>query len=174
MSRRGVCFGLIVLCICTLALAQKKEKKAIFPKLIVGARYVMVTSWYGDQYQMRTPVEDRQAISDVQNALQKWGRYKPVYRPEDADLIFVVRKGRNASLTGGGTVSAGSPGVGVGSLGAAEMGNSGDSLLVYDARSPGGADKPALWKMIERGGLDPPEIRAIAKLRKQVEESERP
>src|SRR5512146_173626 len=174
MLRRAVSVGLIVVAVCALAPAQKKAKKPNFPKLIVTARYVLVTSWYGDQYQMRIPPEDRQAINNVQEAVQKWGRYTLVYKPEDADLIFVVRKGRVASLTGGVRLGAGSEGAGVGSIAGTEMGNPGDTLLVYDARSPGGADKPALWKSIERGGLEPPEMRAIAKLRKEVEEAAKP
>ena len=40
--------------------------------------------------------EDRQAISDVQNEIQDWGRYKLALDRHDADLVFVVRKGRLA------------------------------------------------------------------------------
>jgi hypothetical protein len=41
--------------------------------------------------------EDRQAIADVTHALQTWNRYTLTIRRQDADLVFVVRKGRLAA-----------------------------------------------------------------------------
>jgi hypothetical protein len=62
-----------------------------FPKTLRNAQYVYVTSYDGDQYNWNLLPEDRQAISSVQDALQKWGRYVVVYRPQDADMIIMVQ-----------------------------------------------------------------------------------
>jgi hypothetical protein len=62
-----------------------------FPKTLRNAKYVYVTSYDGGQYNWNLLPEDRQAISSVQDALQKWGRYIVVYRPQDADMILVVQ-----------------------------------------------------------------------------------
>ena len=62
-----------------------------FPKTLINARYVYVTSYDGDQFNPRLLPEDRAAISAVQTALQQWGRYVIVYQPKDAEMIVVVQ-----------------------------------------------------------------------------------
>jgi hypothetical protein len=62
-----------------------------FPKTLINARYVYVTSYDGDQFDPRLLPEDRQAISSVQSALQQWGRYIVVYQPKDAEMILRVQ-----------------------------------------------------------------------------------
>jgi hypothetical protein len=62
-----------------------------FPKTLINARYVFVTSYDGGQFNPSLLPEDRQAISDVQDALQKWGHYIVVYRAEQADMILAVQ-----------------------------------------------------------------------------------
>ncbi len=62
-----------------------------FPKTLMNARYVYVTSYDGDQFSGNPLPEDRQAISAVQDAIQEWGRYLIVYRPQDADMILIVQ-----------------------------------------------------------------------------------
>jgi hypothetical protein len=56
----------------------------------VNARYVYVTSYDGDQYDLNLLPEDRQAISSVQDALQKWGKFTLVYQPNQADIVLMV------------------------------------------------------------------------------------
>jgi hypothetical protein len=56
-----------------------------------NAKYVFVTSYDGDQFDQQLLPEDRQAISSVQDAIQKWGHYVIVYRPEDADIVLMVQ-----------------------------------------------------------------------------------
>lgn len=63
-----------------------------FPKVLINAKYVYVTSYDGGQYDFNLLPEDRQAIASVQDAIQKWGHYVLVYRPEDADMILAVQK----------------------------------------------------------------------------------
>lgn len=95
MRRATFCWSLVLLLASALQ-AQKREKDptAGFPRALLHAQFVYVTSMTGGEFNVSTYPEDRTAINTVQDALQKWGRYKLVYQPEDADLIFNVRAGR--------------------------------------------------------------------------------
>lgn len=74
---------------CVAALAQEPK---VMPQLVVNARFVYVTSYDGNQWSPNVLPEDRQAISDVQQALRKWGKYIVVYQPQQADIILAVQK----------------------------------------------------------------------------------
>src|SRR5580700_6317787 len=81
----------------TLALAAPKSPKGnalqdvpAFPGTLVNAKYVYVTSYDGDQFNINLLPEDRQAISAVQDALQKWGKFTLVYEPRQADIVLMV------------------------------------------------------------------------------------
>ena len=52
-------------------------------------------------------VEEREALQRIRSGLEQWGRYVVVVRPEQADLLIAIRKGRLASFGGG--VSVGGP-----------------------------------------------------------------
>jgi hypothetical protein len=52
---------------------------------------IQYASYDGDQFDQRLLPEDRQAISSVQDAIQKWGHYVLVYRPENADIVLMVQ-----------------------------------------------------------------------------------
>lgn len=109
MRRVCFCWGLVLLLTSTL-LAQKRDKDptAGFPRALLHAQYVYVTSMTGGEFNVSTYPEDRAVIHTVQGALQKWGRYTLVYEPEDADLIFNVRPGRELEARAGVRVSPGS------------------------------------------------------------------
>src|SRR5690349_4109302 len=62
-----------------------------FPKTLLNARFVYVTSYDGDQFRPQLLDQDREAISNVQNALQKWGHFIIVYRPSQADIVVAVQ-----------------------------------------------------------------------------------
>jgi hypothetical protein len=69
------------------------------PQLVAQARFVYVTTYDGPSSSAKVLPEDRQAVSDVQDALMKWGKYTVVYEPGQADLILVVqRQGREDVL----------------------------------------------------------------------------
>src|SRR5580692_9331475 len=81
----------------TLALAAPKSPKAnapqnvpAFPGTLVNAKYVYVTSYDGDQFNINLLPEDRQAIAAVQDALQNWGKFTLVYEPRQADIVLMV------------------------------------------------------------------------------------
>ena len=85
-----------VMCLFVLAAfgfaAPKPPQTQPFPKTLINARYVYVTSYDGDQFDRNILPEDRQAIADVQNAVREWGHYILVYNPKDADMILAVQK----------------------------------------------------------------------------------
>jgi hypothetical protein len=62
-----------------------------FPKTLINARYVYVTAYDGGQFNINLLPEDRKAISAVQDAIQHWGHYIVVYRPDQADMILAVQ-----------------------------------------------------------------------------------
>jgi hypothetical protein len=87
----------VILLVTTFAFAAPKPSKVNtpqnvppFPGTLVNARYVYVTSYDGDQFDPNLLSEDRQAISTVQDALQKWGKFILVYEPYQADVILMV------------------------------------------------------------------------------------
>ncbi len=88
---------LIVVLATTLALAAPKAPKANssqdvpgFPGTLVNARFVYVTSYDGDQFDINLLPEDRQAIAAVEDQLQKWGKFTLVYEPRQADIVLMV------------------------------------------------------------------------------------
>jgi hypothetical protein len=104
MRRVSVLLGILLLTTVALAVTSVPP----FPKTLINARYVYVTSYDGDQFDLNLLQEDRQAISNVQEAIRQWGRYIVVFRPEEAEIILRVQ-------------SRGSE----------------DVLAVYDAHNPG-------------------------------------
>jgi hypothetical protein len=62
-----------------------------FPGTLVNATYIYVTSYDGDQFNPNLLPEDRAAISAVQDALQKWGRFTLVYKPQEAEIVLMVQ-----------------------------------------------------------------------------------
>ncbi len=61
-----------------------------FPGTLANARYVYVAAYDGDQFDPNLLLEDREAISTVQNAIQNGGKLIIVYKPSDADIIILV------------------------------------------------------------------------------------
>lgn len=61
------------------------------PKVLANGTFVYVRAYDGDQFSSNLLPADRQAISSVQSALQKWGHYIVVYRPQEASVILVVQ-----------------------------------------------------------------------------------
>jgi hypothetical protein len=61
-----------------------------FPGTLINARYVYVTSYDGDQFNINLLPEDRQAIATVQDAMEKWGKFIVVYKPHQADIVLMV------------------------------------------------------------------------------------
>jgi len=100
MKNKGISFAVLVAIVSvmtTFSMAAPKPPKATaaqdipaFPGTLVNARYVYVTSYDGDQFDSNLLPEDRQAISSVQDAIHKWGKFTLVYRPNEADIVLMV------------------------------------------------------------------------------------
>jgi hypothetical protein len=86
----------VVLLLASLTWAASASSKTVvqsvppFPGTLVNARYVYVTSYDGDQFNINLFPEDRQAIGAVQDAIQKWGKFTLVYQPNQADIVIMV------------------------------------------------------------------------------------
>lgn len=88
--KRAVAIALVLGVGSVMAAARSSAHVPPFPKVLINAKYVYVTSYDGDQFNPNLLREDRQAIAAVEEALQKWGRFVIVYRPQDADLVMMV------------------------------------------------------------------------------------
>jgi hypothetical protein len=184
--------GVVVL-LCTASVA-KSPNKSDLNRRITHAQYIIVTTYYGNSIvNPNTPTEDRNVMLAMEQALKKWGRYHVVYSPEMADLVVLVRKGRYAVLTGGGTIGVGSgggisigsgqPGIagtvpdnrpigtGVGISSGAEAGMPDDELAIYDAHL--GLDTSPLWRRMQHDGLRVPKIPLLEELKRQVQETDK-
>lgn len=158
----------------TLAKPKKPYK---LPALFNQARYVYVEAVDGQEFDPRIDPDDRQAIADVHEALYHWGRYVVTTRRDEADLIFVVRKGRVATATTAVQVGAGpqgypgprnvpANGVAVGG----ELGPPDDLLEVYD-RNPDNTRGALLWLHTLADGLNPPDLTLFRQLKDEVEKT---
>jgi hypothetical protein len=170
--------------------AQSKKKDPDVSALFRQARYVYVEAVDGDEFNPRLFAEDRQAIADVRQALQTWNRYVLTIRRQDADLVFVVRKGRLAAAkvfagvhVGSRTPVAQTPdqdpnrddparypnsGTEVGASG--EVGSP-DDLLFVDTVSPDGRRGTRIWMQSRTDGLDTPEIPLFKQIRDAVDKA---
>jgi hypothetical protein len=206
MRSRVLCSCLMLLLLVPLAVAKDKDKdkdKTQLPKLVVSAQYVFVTTYFGDPSDQPLNIhimpEDRQAVADVQRAIEKWGKYSIALVRGDADLVIVVRKGRLAETQAGVRAHAGSrlpsnrpnepagiadptnpdtPGAELGDNSrtpsvrpeaTADFGDPQDEIAVYSAALGNEANTPPIWRGRRIDGLDPPQMRLIQELRTKVE-----
>jgi hypothetical protein len=88
-------WGIVLLFLLATVAASAKpatdSKIPDFPKTLINARFVYVTSYDGNQFRPQLLDQDRAAISNVQDALQKWGHFIIVYKPSEADLVIAVQ-----------------------------------------------------------------------------------
>lgn len=171
MLKRNAAIGLLFV----FVLALKAEDKTAISAVVKNATYVMVTTYSGDVFSPKVSPDDRHAIQNVQDAIQKWGRYKLVYKAGEADLILLVRTGRLAEVKGG--VQAGTQRVGDttsrshGSAIGGEVGDPQDTLEVYMASQ--GINGPPLWRGRAQDGLKAPGMQLVQEFRSKVEASEK-
>lgn len=138
----------VVLLATTLVFAAPKAAKVNvpqnvppFPGTLVNARFVYVASYDGDQFNPNLLPEDRQAISTVQDAMQKWGKFIVVYEPHQADIVLMVMSRPSE-----------------------------DVLAVYDAHGwP--ENSQYLWRMMGRSGLQQGETPLVTNLEKAFEQA---
>jgi len=185
--------ALLLVLVPALSTLQAKPKKPYkLPAEFNQATYFYVEAIDGQEFDPRLYPEDREAIANVERALQDWHRYSLTVKRDDAELIFVVRKGRAAEARVGVPVGAppvgaqgrypnnpnnpngpnnsngpnSLPGVGVEAGG--EVGPPDDLLEVY-YKSPDHSHGTLLWQRTEAEGLDRPSVNLVRELRDEVE-----
>ena len=129
------------------------------PALLAEARYVALGYDHGAGFVSETDVrqdvldEEREALQRIRSGLEQWDRYVVVVRPEQADLLIAIRKGRHASFGGGVSVggpSSGRPGsgpVGVGPLAGGEVSSPDDMIEVFERTGS------LVWRGMKTNGL---------------------
>jgi hypothetical protein len=171
-------------------IAHAKPKKPDLPAVFQTAKYVYVQAEDGDVLKPGLYPEDRQAIYDVENKIRDWNRYVITINRDEADLVFIVRKGRLAAAQGNvgvGNFPAPQPGqspipgpdarpvptqggiserAGVGT----EVGPSDDLLRVFMLTGDKKLSGP-LWARELDGGLDAPMVRLVEQLKGAVEKA---
>ncbi len=178
MKLLKTCTLLLVLVPAMATLQAKTKKPYKLPAEFNQAQYVWVEAFDGQEFDTRLIPEDRQAIADVYKALYDWKRYVVTTQRDQADLIFVVRKGRVAQADVGVLVNRGPQGVpnqpaggagpGTGVAVGGEVGPPDDLLEVYE-RNPNEAHGALLWERTLADGLDHPDVPLFKQLKDQIE-----
>jgi hypothetical protein len=116
MSRRTVFFSVILL-VCSQVAIAKDKKKILLPADILQAKTVLVIVDSSAGADVADPNANRLARASVEQALDKWGRFRLVQEGYTSDLVFVVRigNGKVAEETIGGTPVNGIPPASAGS-----------------------------------------------------------
>lgn len=177
----------LLLALAATGFAQKNKKKSEIPQSVVVAQFVYVTSFHGDRFDRRTTYEDRQAITNVEEAVQKWGRYRIALRPDEADIMLVVRPGEMAAshmgvgipidvggtrigTTPSGTPTSTGPNIGAGG----DISNAPDDMLLVSLRAVEPANEASfVWRRSQHNGLFGRNPGLLQEFRKQVEEAEK-
>ncbi|HET6177893.1 MAG TPA: hypothetical protein VFE61_13225 [Candidatus Sulfotelmatobacter sp.] len=131
--------------IAAAAPSPKRPAQAIppFPGTLANGRYVYVASYDGDEFDPNLLPDDRQAIIAVQDAVQKWGKFALVYKPQEADIVLMVTSRPSE-----------------------------DILAMYDAHGwP--KNSQYLWRMTGRNGLQTGETPLVTNLQKAFEQADK-
>jgi hypothetical protein len=168
MLRRSLCWFLLLI----LPFAANAQDKAPISAVVRNATYICVMTYSGDMLNPEVTPEDRHAVANIEQAIEKWGRYKLVYNRGEADLMLVVRTGRTAEVHGGVQVgtSTDRPRGKTYSIGA-EAGDPQDTLEAYLGSQ--GTNGPPLWRGRAKNGLKLPEVRLMQEFRSCVEAAEK-
>jgi hypothetical protein len=154
------------------ACAYASKSKDTLPPILLSSHFVYVEALDGDQFNPHVIPDDRQAIVNVQQAIQNWKRYIITVKRSDAELIFIVRKGRIASVQpgvgiGGGSRTGGHPDV-VSAGASGDVGSPNDFLEVC-ILNPDGSRTGPIWTRSLKDGLDPPNIPLFQQLKQAVD-----
>ena len=166
-------------------LAQGKfKKKSSLPEIFGTAHTVFVETRDGDITDLRLPPLDRAAILDMQDAIEKWGRYSLSRSRLDADLILVLHRGADAMTPTNGnfpgparTPASQTPMQDPSDASQASGASSpydrppeSDQLRVYILQSNGKLKSP-IWSGELEHGLDSPNLLLLQRLKAEVEKA---
>lgn len=196
LTRLSLFLSLALLLAC-LAPANNKKKDSL-PAEVLDAQTVVVLVDPDAGMSTSAPLANRTAQEDVEKALAKWGRLKPVLIGNTADLVITVRKGNGKivqpTVSGEPTndrpvvVQPSDNGIHIGAqqgrppdstqrpsqdtspgLGS-EVGPTEDTFLVYRGGPAGAAlERAPVWRYVAKNGLHSPDVPAVAEFRKAIE-----
>jgi hypothetical protein len=194
--------SIILICLVLLSLPTfaKNKKKQTLPNVVLNARtvYVVIEPDAGEP--VANPTSNRTALENVEKAISTWGRFQLSMEPDTADLVITVRKGHafgptiqnsptdnrpvilqpnNGDIRIGaqqgrprGTTDSGIPedrGPHMGNT----SGSADDSFAVYLGGVEDPLDSSPVWRYMEKNALHAPQVTAVEKFRKAIEESEK-
>jgi hypothetical protein len=185
MRRNFPAFALL-LAIAGSAPATAKPKKPSVPEAFEAAHTVFVEARDAhDITDIWLDPDDRNAILDVQDGIQDWGRYTLSRSRRDADLILVVYKGRvvqdqpNSAGPGSLRLPVGhSPPQdpsdasqsGTNASSPDGLNQEKDRLWVYTRQSDGKLKGP-IWRSEQERGLNGPDVLLLRRLKDEVEKA---
>jgi hypothetical protein len=168
----------------------KDKKKQLFPDAVLNATSVFVTIEAGAGASVLNPGEQNTARAAVEQALQKWGRFRVQSysaQTDRPDLIIEIRKGGDAkTVIHTGQVNQ-RPAVEIGELGGnvslgrrapaskpsipnlASEYSTDDLFTVYLTANK---SKIFVWRYSGKNALDAPAVRAVFEFKKAITESE--
>ena len=174
-----------------------KDKKPILPTYVIKAQTVLVLIDPDVGTPMNAPLANKTAQEDVEKALMKWGRLRPVLDGDTADLVITVRKGSDkiAQPTVGGLPTNDRPvivqptdsGVRLGGQKGQPPGTPDsteapgpqievapreDVFAVYEGHGSTLEHAPA-WRYAKKDALRSPGVPAVDEFRKAIEEAEK-
>jgi hypothetical protein len=177
------------------------KKKSSLPPYVITAHTVVVLIDPDAGTSVDAPLANKTAQEDVEKAFMKWGRFAVVPGTPGADLVVTVRKGSGKLVQptiGGvptndrpvsvestdGTIRIGAqqgrdPGIqqsgppDVGPHPQVDVGAVEDMMVVYRGHVDRPLDQPAVWRYMASGALQSPDVPAVEKLRKAIEEAEK-
>ena len=178
----------LLLTLMALSPAAGAASKSKMPALLERAQYVALGYDLGDGFVSADRIaavasgtleDERRAIEAIRRDLEKWNRFVVTDRPEQADILIMVRVGRRASLEVGGGAGSGpsSQGVSRGESGGSrvvssrtiggQLSSNDDRVDVYEAVS--GRPGIRLWSGAEVGGMAGSPPRLYKSFREEVE-----
>lgn len=89
-----------VTCVASSPAWAKSPKNSEVSQILCPARYVYVATMDGDVLRPEVLPEDRDAVTRVEDKLRDWKRYIEVYKPQESDIVLIVRTGRLATAKG--------------------------------------------------------------------------
>lgn len=199
MLRRMHILLLLVFVLTSVVMAGGKKKNSL-PSSVLNAHTAVVVIDPQAGISLEVPQANKTAKEDVEKALMRWGRLTPVMAAETADLVIIVRKGSGKigqSTIGGipndrpvtvqstddtiriGAQQGRDPAIqqsappDIGPHPQLEAGAAEDMLVVYQGHVDSPLEHPAVWRYMASDALHSPDVPAVEKLRKAIEEAEK-
>lgn len=182
------------------AVAAKEKRKTVLPQYVLDAQTAMVLIDPDAAIPVKDPSGNKIAQDDVEKALMKWGRLRPVMTMELADLVIVIRKGNKEAIDP--TVSGPAPNdrpvivqgtdstvrvgvqhgrnpdaaqtggpTGPGLGSGGEIGPSEDFFSVYQGKVDTPLTRAPVWQYKSKNGLKSPDVPAVGEFKKAVDEA---